>query len=274
MKKEYEEDTDRICSSERESSKRESREGEGGERESSEKEGGGRDRSGDDVGKDRSVGNSNGKDGCEKEGRGRVGGRKKSGTSRGGLTIVEITQIGIMAGIVYAASAFLQIPIPTVIGNTRLHMGNVICLLAGMLLGAFRGGLAAGVGSMLFDLTNPAYIASAPFTFLFKFAMAWVCGGIINHHTDNYIKDNCRAKRRRTSLRMRYLLGGAAGSITYIVCYLTKNFVEHRFVLGLPMEAVALMTAQKALVSSVNGVIACVAAVPLGLALRARKAGR
>lgn len=129
MKKEYEEDTDRICSS---------------ERESSEKEGCGRDRSGDDVGKDRSVGNSNGKDGCEKEGGGRVGGRKKRGTSSGGLTIVEITQIGIMAGIVYAASAFLQIPIPTVIGNTRLHMGNVICLLAGMLLGAFRGRSGGG----------------------------------------------------------------------------------------------------------------------------------
>ena len=60
-----------------------------------------------------------------------------------------------MAAIVYITSAFLQISIPTVIGSTRLHMGNVMCLLSGMLLGPLYGGIAAGVGSMLFDLTNP-----------------------------------------------------------------------------------------------------------------------
>ena len=34
------------------------------------------------------------------------------------------------------------------------------------------GGFAAGIGSMFFDLTNPAYITSAPFTFAFKFVTA------------------------------------------------------------------------------------------------------
>ncbi len=33
-----------------------------------------------------------------------------------------------------------------------------------------------GIGSALYDLTNPAYIASAPFTFAFKFMLACVCG--------------------------------------------------------------------------------------------------
>ncbi len=94
------------------------------------------------------------------------------------ITIREIARIGIMAAAVYVASAFLQVPIPTAIDNTRLHMGNVMCLLSGMLLGPLQGGLAAGIGSMFFDLTNPAYIASAPFTFIFKFVMAWICGKI------------------------------------------------------------------------------------------------
>ena len=44
-----------------------------------------------------------------------------------------------MAAAVYVASAFLQIPIPTVIDNMRLHMGNVICLLSGLLLGPVQG---------------------------------------------------------------------------------------------------------------------------------------
>lgn len=53
------------------------------------------------------------------------------------VSIKEIALIGIMAAAVYVSSAFLQIPIPTAIDNTRLHMGNVMCLLSGLLLGAF-----------------------------------------------------------------------------------------------------------------------------------------
>jgi len=170
------------------------------------------------------------------------------------ITIKEIARIGIMAAAVYVASAFLQIPVPTAIDNTRLHMGNVMCLLAGMLLGPWQGGLAAGVGSMFFDLTNPAYIASAPFTFAFKFVMAWLCGKIISGNA---------AHRKQ-----RYILGGMAGAFAYVVLYLSKSFMEHRFVLGLPMEAVMLTVAQKAVVSGVNAIVACLVAVPLGLALR------
>ena len=170
------------------------------------------------------------------------------------ITIREIARIGIMAAAVYVASAFLQVPIPTAIDNTRLHMGNVMCLLSGMLLGPLQGGLAAGIGSMFFDLTNPAYIASAPFTFIFKFVMAWICGKITS---------GSPAHRKQ-----RYVAGGIAGAFAYVVLYLSKSFMEHRFVLGLPLEAVMLTVTQKAVVSSVNAIVACVVAVPLGLALR------
>ena len=37
-------------------------------------------------------------------------------------------------------------------------------------------GLAAGIGSALYDVLDPVYITSAPFTFVFKFLMAWVAG--------------------------------------------------------------------------------------------------
>ncbi|MDE7239996.1 MAG: ECF transporter S component, partial [Lachnospiraceae bacterium] len=69
-------------------------------------------------------------------------------------------------------------------------------------------------------------------------------------------------------IRQRYLIGSVTGSSAYIICYLSKNFVEHRFVLGMPLQAVLLTTAQKAAVSGINAVVACVVAVPLGLALR------
>lgn len=170
------------------------------------------------------------------------------------ITITEMTKIGIMGAAVYVASAFLQISIPTAIGSTRLHMGNVMCLLSGMLLGPVQGGFAAGIGSMFFDLTNPAYFASAPFTFAFKFAMAWLCGKISSGHTEG---------RKR-----RYVMGAFLGSFAYVILYLGKSFAEHYILLKLPMEAVMLTLAQKAAVSGTNAVVACLVAVPLGLALR------
>jgi len=170
------------------------------------------------------------------------------------LTIRRTAFIGILAALVYVTSAYLQIQIPTAIGSTRLHMGNVMCLLSGMLLGPVQGGLAAGIGSMFFDLTNPAYIASAPFTFTFKFLMAWVCGMIA-----------AAGKKEST---WKVATGAVVGAISYVILYLAKSYIEDRFVLGLPLDAVWLTVTQKALVSTVNGIIAAVVSVPLYLTLR------
>ena len=172
------------------------------------------------------------------------------------ITVQEITLIGLMAAMVYVASAFLQIPIPTVIGNTRIHMGNVMCLLSGLILGPVWGGLSAGIGSMFFDLTNPAYITSAPFTFAFKFLMAWVCGIL-------YAKWKTKGKTVLYSA-----ISGAAGAITYVILYLSKSFVEDHIVLGLPLEGVMVDIGQKGVVSLANGIIAVIVAVPLSMAIR------
>ena len=163
------------------------------------------------------------------------------------ITLKQIAMVGVMAAAVYVASAFLQIPIPTAIDNTRLHMGNVMCLLSGLLL---------GLGSMFFDLTNPAYITSAPFTFVFKFLMAWICGMFAFH------------KNSGISSHKRYIIGSALGAFAYVLLYLSKSYIEHRFVLGLPLEVVMITLSQKAVVSSVNAVVSIIVAVPLGIALR------
>ena len=170
------------------------------------------------------------------------------------LSIRQVAFVGIMAALVYVTSAYLQINIPTAIGSTRLHMGNVMCLLSGLLLGPLQGGLAAGIGSMFFDLTNPMYIASAPFTFAFKFLMAWICG-IIAH-------------RCGKETLWKNIVGAVIGAVSYVILYLGKSFIEDYFVLGLPLNAVMLTVAQKGLVSTVNGIIAAVVSVPLYMTLR------
>ena len=170
------------------------------------------------------------------------------------LSIKQIAFVGIMSALVYVTSAYLQINIPTAIGSTRLHMGNVMCLLSGLLLGPFQGGLAAGIGSMFFDLTNPLYIASAPFTFAFKVFMAWLCGML--------------AHKCGKEVLWKTILAAAAGAVSYVILYLGKSFIEDHLVLGLPLEAVVLTISQKGLVSTVNGIIAAAVSVPLYLTLK------
>lgn len=163
---------------------------------------------------------------------------------------MKVALVGMMAAAVYVSSAFLQIPIPTVIGSTRLHVGNVMCLLSGFLLGAVPGGSAAGLGSALFDLTSPVYLTSAPFTFVFKFFMAWLCGKIA-------------AGKEKGHKQWRILLAAVCGAFSYVVLYLLKNFLEYYFVYGMPLQGVMVMTGQKAVVSGLNAVLAVIVAVPL-----------
>lgn len=167
--------------------------------------------------------------------------------------IKKLAFTGLMAALVFVTSKFLSIPLPTAIGNTRLHMGNVMCLLSGLLLGPVQGGLAAGIGSMIFDLLDPQYITSAPFTFAFKFAMAWICGMIAVYGSD--------------TKKWRYILGSFTGAFSYVVLYLSKTFIENR-ILGYELETVLITVAQKAGVSTVNGILAAAISVPLAFALR------
>ena len=58
--------------------------------------------------------------------------------------------IGLMAAMVFVATNF-RIDIPTPLGKTMIHFGNVMCILGGLLFGGPIGGLAAGIGSAFFD---------------------------------------------------------------------------------------------------------------------------
>ncbi len=76
--------------------------------------------------------------------------------------IYRVTLTAVFAALVFVSS-MLSVPIPVAIGDvTRIHLGNIFCLLSGFVLGPVAGGLAAGLGSALYDVTNPAYITASP----------------------------------------------------------------------------------------------------------------
>lgn len=170
------------------------------------------------------------------------------------ISIQKLACVALMSALVYTSSAFLQIPIPTALDSTRLHVGNVMCLLCGILLGPISGGMAAGIGSMFFDLSNPAYITSAPFTFISKFFMAWLCAKL------------CRSNR--LGQKATYIISATIASISYVILYLAKSFIEQYFILGFELETVLLTVAQKATISSLNAVFSVIASVALALVLK------
>lgn len=175
--------------------------------------------------------------------------------------------IGVMSALVFAAS-WIQFMIPTPVDNTRLHLGNVMCLLSGFLLGPVPGGLAAGFGSLFYDLTNPLYVAESPITFIMKFAMGWLCGKIA--WSGNMDTENITGKKIPS---VRMIIAGISGAIFYVILYLTKNFIYYKFFLRMEDTPMLISLGQKGIVSLINGVLAVVIAVPLAMTLRAARVG-
>lgn len=181
---------------------------------------------------------------------------------RFGLQTVAL--IGLMAALVFVGSK-IEIRIPAVLGVTRIHLGNSMCLLAGFLLGAVPGGLSAGLGSFLFDVIFwPASPVEWLVTFATKFAMGYMAGLTLHSGV-----------LKTTASALRCAVCGFSGAILYVVLYLLKSFVTYYYILQNPMSAVQLMLLEKGTASLFNAVIAVILSVPIYLALypKLRKAG-
>lgn len=163
-------------------------------------------------------------------------------------TLRKLCRAAVLAAAVFVTSG-IRLVIPVGEGNTALHLGNVMCLLSGLVLGPVWGGLAAGVGSAVYDLTNPLYVASAPFTLAFKFLMAFVAGA---------------AAHRREDLRWNFA-GCGLGSLTYTALYVAKSFLSNLWFKELPLAAAWIAVVPKLAASVVNGLIAVVVAAPLAV---------
>lgn len=170
------------------------------------------------------------------------------------LTTRKLIYVALFTALVYIFSRFFQIPVVTPFGQTRFHLGNVFCLLAGILMGPGFGGLAAGLGSALFDLFDPVYFTSAPITFVTKFALAFVAGAIYR-------------KRRELVDKKRLAFAAIFGQLTYVFLYLLKTYITNKFVMGFTNEAVMAELIPKAGVSLFNALISVIIAFILAMPL-------
>ncbi|NLE69465.1 MAG: ECF transporter S component [Clostridiales bacterium] len=166
------------------------------------------------------------------------------------LSTAGLALAGMMVAVVMVSN---YISIPTAF--SRLHVANAICLLAGMLFGGLQGGIIAGLGSALFDLTYPAYAAEAWITFLMKGTMALVCGVLVNRLW--------KPSQKRSTL----VMASIAGAVTYIALYMFKNYLMLRFVRPVPVETIGPALIGKLSSSAINGLFAVIVAPMLFVAL-------
>ena len=159
----------------------------------------------------------------------------------------RIAAVGVLSAMVFAAN-FISIPIGDV---SRIHFGNVFCVLSGLLLGPVSGGLCSGLGGFFYDLFNPLYAAEAPITFCLKFVLGFVAGFVAHgfgRHGEN---------------RLFNAIGAVAGSLSYVAVYLLKNFINEYYILRNPIETVVTKLVIKGSSSVVNGITAVIVALIL-----------
>ena len=134
-------------------------------------------------------------------------------------SVQKLCVAALMAALVFVSSQ-LQIQIPSILGFSRFHLGNSMCALSGLLLGPWWGGLASGVGSALFDLFHPAYLAEAPITLVTKGVYGLVSGFLC---------------WRVFSGKPRYgvqALSTLCAALCYTAIYLGKTFFYNGILLG------------------------------------------
>ena len=170
------------------------------------------------------------------------------------ITTKKLVLAALMAALTVVGSAIrIQMPI-SVGGTTAFHLGNIFCALSGLLLGPWLGGLAAGLGSFLFDImTN--YIDECWITFLTKGVMGMVAG--------------LAMKDRETPAYGRCTVSAALGCVAYYILYFFKSFAYDGLLMGgLTASVAAAALPLKIPASLFNGAVAIILAPPLCVALR------
>lgn len=167
----------------------------------------------------------------------------------------KIVFAALMAALVTVGSA-LRITLPMDIGgNTSFHLGNIFCALSGILLGPWLGGAAAGLGSAIYDMMNPAYIAECWLTFLMKGAYGVSAGLVIT----------CGKKEWGY---IKATIATSAGAVIYAVLYLLKSYLKPILVQGYAHEAAVLSVIGKLPATIFNAVVAIICAPILAVAIR------
>ncbi len=172
------------------------------------------------------------------------------------ISTKRIVLTALLAALVVAGSA-LRITLPLeVAGTTSFHLGNIMCALSGILLGPWLGGLAAGLGSAIYDMMNPLYISECWITFLTKGAYGLAAGLVAATGKQPWGYGKAAAAT-------------VTGALVYALLYLGKSYYYSGiFLNGLAPQAAALTVLSKLPATAFNAAVAVIFAPMLAVAIR------
>lgn len=153
-------------------------------------------------------------------------------------SLKKITLIGLFSALVFVGT-MIKIDISLAFSNTMVHLGNAVCIICGIFLGPIYGGIAAGFGSFLFDVFSPIFITSAPFSFVFKFCLAFVSAKIYNN-------------LNKFEFLPRFLSSATLGCFAYIFLHISKVFIYNICFLKLSLNTVFIIVIKNLFVSLIN----------------------
>ena len=174
-----------------------------------------------------------------------------------------LSMAALFAALCYIGFTYCKIDIPVGMEKTAFHLGNVFCVLAALFLGGLWGGMAGAVGMTIADLTT-AYVTSAPKTFLLKLCIGLITG-FVAHKIFKLSQDR---EDRKIPLTAATAISCAAGMGFNIVADPLVGYFYKMYILGVPQEAASIWVKIGAVTTSVNAVVAVVAATLLYMALR------
>ena len=182
--------------------------------------------------------------------------------SKNRILVLKICVGAMLTALVFAGN-YARIVLPLSIGGqTAFTLANILCTLSGLLLGPWWGFAAAGLGSALYDLTNPAYAAEAPLTFFYKGVYGLVAGLVLHYVFVKLLK-----KERGSYLPM--LVSALCAALAFLLVYSAKVYFYTGMILqGVtqPAQCWALIVA-KLPATLFNGGIAVIFAPVLGVAI-------
>lgn len=179
------------------------------------------------------------------------------------VPVKTLCMAALFAALCYVGFELFRIDIPVGDSSTAFHLGNVFCVLAALFLGGTWGGMAGAVGMTIADLMIPAYITSAPKTFLLKLGI-----GLITGFVAHKIFHLSQERTRKVPMAAATVISCAAGMLFNVIADPLVGYFYKMYVLGIPQEAATIWAKMGAVTTAVNALVAVAAASVFYLALR------
>ena len=79
---------------------------------------------------------------------------KRRGTAA--PVFMQMVLIALFAALSFVAVMLIHIPYPAPVGQPFIHFGNMVTILAALLIGGWQGGLSGSIGMGLYDICSRA----------------------------------------------------------------------------------------------------------------------